>query len=309
MRRLIASAAVLLTLAVAGLPLLLWWRPAPQLAGRLDDLDADAAGLLRGPPGVVAVTRDGPAGRPSCRIVHVRDWHLIPPDLHALDAGRQGERYAEHLDTVEACQAGQARVLAALVEGQGPRVLPAEGLTPSGLKAWAARVEALPDAAAQQADLRRMVDEAEALGEKELAREVRELIEQHRRDRLELGAAGWLAAEYGVKVLPLDDPDTLDGADPRRTGGRLDPARRRARQAAMVRRAVEAGPVAVLLLGGADDVSNCIPSPATRAALADAAPRRPQQVRQRRGLAGHRQAEERRLAHPLKPQPPGLDGD
>jgi hypothetical protein len=34
----------------------------------------------------------------------------------------------------------------------------------------------------------------------------------------------------------------------------LDPARVRARQAAMVRRALRAGPVAVLVLGGAHDL-------------------------------------------------------
>jgi hypothetical protein len=157
MRRLVGSVAVLLTLA-GGVLGLLWWRPAPPV-GRLDDLDADAAGLLRRLPGVVAVTGDGPRGL-SHRIIHLRDWHLIPRDLHALDAGRARERYDEHLATVEACQRGQERLLAPLVQRHGLHSLLTEGLTPSELKAWAARVEALRDAASQQADLRQTLREA-----------------------------------------------------------------------------------------------------------------------------------------------------
>jgi hypothetical protein len=56
-------------------------------------------------------------------------------------------------------------------------------------------------------------------------------------------------------VLPLDETETLDGANPRRAGGRLDPPQVAARQAAMVRRALRAGPVVVLVLGGAHDLS------------------------------------------------------
>jgi hypothetical protein len=67
---------------------------------------------------------------------------------------------------------------------------------------------------------------------------------------------GWLASKRLAEVRPLDDAATLYAADPRRTGGRIDEAKVRARQAAIVRRVLaQPEPVVVLVLGGSHDLT------------------------------------------------------
>ncbi len=92
--------------------------------------------------------------------------------------------------------------------------------------------------------------------------EAAEVIERHRRDALELGApAVLLAAGELEEALPLDDAVALEGANPVTPGGkvRLDPAKLRARQEAIVRGLAAQGvPCAVIVLGGAHDLSGSV---------------------------------------------------
>ena len=57
-------------------------RPAEQ---RLDDIDNDAAAILRRLPEVAQVTRHGLEDSPSHRIVHLLDWHFVPKDMYSAD--------------------------------------------------------------------------------------------------------------------------------------------------------------------------------------------------------------------------------
>jgi hypothetical protein len=166
-------------------------RPAAE---RLDDLAGNPVSLLRSLPGVAEVWRSGSIS-PTVRIVHLQDWHAIPPDLHALDGGKNGQSYADHLDEVEAVQADLLALLRALAEEQGVKEVLAEGLTPDGMMAWRARLDAYAEAAGQQTDLQRTLEDADRLGKPDLVRKALELLEQHRRDRLDLGPVGVLQAE------------------------------------------------------------------------------------------------------------------
>jgi hypothetical protein len=65
---------------------------------------------------------------------------------------------------VEAVQADLSVLLRALVEEQGVKEVLAEGLTPDGLAAWRARLDAYRDAAGRQPELQKMAAEAEKLG-------------------------------------------------------------------------------------------------------------------------------------------------
>ena len=78
-----------------------------------------------------------------------------------------------------------------------------------------------------------------------------------REQSLEYGAAGRLASRGAIDVLPLDDADLLEGAKPVRPDGtvRFDPKKVEARHDGQVRRALAAGPCAVIVLGGAHDLS------------------------------------------------------
>jgi hypothetical protein len=59
------------------------YRPTTQ--ARIDDSGTAVVDLLRGLPGVVRVEVGVRTDQPTCRIVHLRDWHFVPKDLYALD--------------------------------------------------------------------------------------------------------------------------------------------------------------------------------------------------------------------------------
>ena len=57
----------------------------PKNKTRIDDLDAPVVDLLRQLPGVVHVEVAVAAAKPTCRIVHLRDYHFVPKELYAID--------------------------------------------------------------------------------------------------------------------------------------------------------------------------------------------------------------------------------
>src|SRR5262245_22279775 len=57
---------------------------APKVAGRLDELAADAAAMLRQLPGVARVDVLVTCPKPTHRIIQLRDWHFVPRELHAV---------------------------------------------------------------------------------------------------------------------------------------------------------------------------------------------------------------------------------
>jgi hypothetical protein len=60
----------------------------PKLSRRMDDLSVPAADLLRQLPGVADVEVLVSFEKPTHRIVHLRDWHFVPPDFLRQDAGK-----------------------------------------------------------------------------------------------------------------------------------------------------------------------------------------------------------------------------
>lgn len=49
-------------------------------------MESSTADLLRPLPGVVQVEAAVHADQPTHRIVHLRDWHFVPKNLHAFDS-------------------------------------------------------------------------------------------------------------------------------------------------------------------------------------------------------------------------------
>lgn len=239
---------------------------APTPAHAADESTGPHADALRQLPGVSEVEVLVAVARPTRRIIHVRDWHYVPRDLYALDlrqaAGRQlddrevDDRFQELIREVDAVQRDQEQILTALSRRHGQRRVLAEGLTPEGetnyrdvlsvFKATEDRIASLRESAAgldpRPAEINQQIEI--------MARDLRE-------KSLEYGAGGRLAGRGVIEVLPLDDADLLEGAKPIRPDGtvRFDPDRVEARHDGQVRRALAAGPVAVLVLGGAHDLS------------------------------------------------------
>src|SRR5262249_51494762 len=87
------------------------------------------------------------------RIVHVRDLHLVPRDLFALDARQAAGRplsdadvdrlYEQHLLETELVQIEQTVLLRCLARHHGLRRARVEGLTAKGVPLFREKVEAL----------------------------------------------------------------------------------------------------------------------------------------------------------------------
>src|SRR5262249_41205661 len=130
----------------------------------------DVSGILRQLPGVADVAVAVRADAPARRIVHLRDWHLVPRDQYAaeLRAARPGlsdsdvdRLYRELTLEVEAVQLEQMAFLRCLIRHHGLRRVCAEGLTERNLPDFRERVEALRTAEREQVPrYRKLVQEA-----------------------------------------------------------------------------------------------------------------------------------------------------
>jgi hypothetical protein len=258
-------------------------RYAPTTPGRIDELTTPAADLLGGLPFVAKVEVALRARRPACRIIQIRDYHFVPPDLFHQEIVAMTDRmptvdeggllYQEHLLRVELVQVQQLALLRCLVKHHGLKTVHMERLTAEGVPEFKTRVAALKEADPHQDELRRQLAEVQALLKKltdegkagseryakaqAVEKEIVELLEHHRLELLELGAvARLLVAGELREVLPLDDAKLLDAAKPKLGDGKLasNPFAAVFREAWMARTLTEAGPVAVAVLGGAHNL-------------------------------------------------------
>jgi len=252
---------------------------APTIKTRIDDLDSPVADLLRQLPGVVKVEVGTTAKKPTSRIIHLRDWHFVPKELYALDMkevhGRElsadeiDRLHQELLLEVELVQIEQMAVLRCLIKHHGLKRVFSEGFSPGELNAYRERIavlkamdqEQVPKVRTQLEEVRKLI--ADATGErKEKAQEIEaqllELLDDHKERLLEMGAAGRLLISGELEdVLPLEDADALEKAKPISPSGgvKLDPVKVEARHDAQVKAALREGPVAVIVLGGAHDLT------------------------------------------------------
>lgn len=221
---------------------------------------------IRSLPGVADVELLVAVENPARSVVHVRDWHVVPRDLYALDlrqaAGRPLDdreidaRLRELVREVDAIQQEQEMILNALAARYGLRRVLVEGLTPEGMANYRGVLSVFK---ATEDRLARLRESAAGLDPRpaDIDRQVEAMARDLREKSLEYGASGRLMGRGVIDVLPLDDADLLEGARPVRSDGavRFDHDKVEARHDGQVRRALAAGPCAVLVLGGAHDLS------------------------------------------------------
>jgi hypothetical protein len=238
----------------------------PAIAGRIDDLTADAAAILCQLPGVIRVDVAVPVEKPRQRIIHVRDWPLIPGDRFAAQLRAQPFLGDDQLDLlldqmlveVEQVQAEQIVLLRCLALHHGLRAVFAEGLSAADLPAYREEVErqrALTQQLPQwhYESLRLQKGHNEQAGRSEAV--LHGMLAERRLTLLGLGAPGRLwAAEQIAEVLPLevDKSRTAEG------GLRLEAGEARARAEGRVQTALQQGPLAVLVLRGDQDLTESI---------------------------------------------------
>jgi hypothetical protein len=196
------------------------------------------------------------------RIIQLRDWHYVPPNLFALDvrqvAGRPlsdeavDKLYQKLLLKVELVQIEQGAILGCLVKHHGLRRVLVEGLTPQGIENYKEIVAALRDMDKQVAEMQKMRAKL-----KDDAAAIDEMVREHRKRLLEYGAAVQLEIAQQVEVLPLDDRDLLERAKPVERDGKMqmDPASRQVRHDGQVKAALKSGPCSFIILGGNHNLS------------------------------------------------------
>ena len=221
-----------------------------SLPGRsLSDLKAPAVAILQNLPGVEAVEVLVAAERPAHRIVQIADWHFVSRDAFAADIRDQADEaisddeldrlYAEHLDEVRRVQLQQRRLLRELIRRRGVVRVFCEGLTDSDMPVYEIIIEHFRRRGLEERELRpgaETVDDA----------------------ALRIGSAGQLlAAGELAEVLPSEDESVYEQANPLTGDGQLrfDSRANGARQVAIVRRLLDSGSLAVVILGGDHDLS------------------------------------------------------
>jgi hypothetical protein len=254
----------------------------PKTQTRIDDLDSPVDDILRQLPGVTQVEVAVTAAKPTCRIVHLRDWHFVPKDLYALDLKQAHGRdltddeidrlHQELLLEIELVQLEQIALLRCLIKHHGLKKVFSEGFSAKELEAYRERIavlrsmenEQVPQVRKQLGEVRSLIDGSNG-GTKEKAQAIEKqlvaMLDEHKHRLLEMGAAGRLLISGELEeVLPLEDAVALDRAKPISPSGgvKLDPVKLEARHDAQVKATMKEGRVAVIVLGGSHDLTGSI---------------------------------------------------
>jgi hypothetical protein len=201
--------------------------------------DVDA---LRNNPSVASV-REVLHGA-EVRIIHVRDWHLVPKKDFAIDTELEGKEledaYAKHLESVEAVQRSQLGVLSGTKEVFG------EGLTEENYPIFKAEIRVL-----------RPFHLELAKHDPYASDESYRIFEEHHLTLLRIGAAGRLMLDEKLTVMPCEGKEYE--TRPIKHGKIvLDKKAIEAREDAIVRNLLKYEGTVYLVLGGAHDLSDNI---------------------------------------------------
>jgi len=144
--------------------------------------------------------------KPTRRIVHLRDWHLVPRELHAVDLRQAAGRavsdeevdvlHAEHLLEVELVQLEQTAILKCLTKHHRLRRVLSEGLTAQGVAVYKAKVDALRELDRRLPSLRQQLSELPSEKRADVEKAVDSLNNELRRGLVELGAPARLLGSW-----------------------------------------------------------------------------------------------------------------
>jgi hypothetical protein len=201
----------------------------------LDDLQSDAASLLRESDGVDRVEHLVAVPHPRYRIIHIADWHTVPADLYAADlrdvddslTDEEIEQDHAFSDAVtKVVQASQRQLLRRIGRHEGVHCVHVEGVTDSDLSAYLTLVRSV-------------------------GRHGPDFLPPH------FGAAAQALIAGDIKELaPAEDESAHERAAIEAVGQLVfDGPANAAREAAIVRRLIESGPLSVIMLGGDHDLS------------------------------------------------------
>lgn len=230
--------------------------PTAQLESETTvSLPGPNAEVLRSLPGVHSVVVYPASKGATHRIIHIRNWHFVPKadfaaDLRSLEGEALSDeeidtRYDEFLAEVDTVQAEQRKLLMSLIENHGLKQVAIEGLTKDEMPTFDKRIKVLRD-----------FEKHKPTGDSPIDLFI---LEMNRHDLLEIGAAGqlYLQGKLG-EVLPAEEAGVFEQANPVSDDGKVvfDEKRNVAREDAVVRTLLKAGPLSVIVMGGAHDLTD-----------------------------------------------------
>lgn len=221
----------------------------------MTSLSGPNAEAMRSLPGVHSVVVHPASKGATHRIIHIRNWHFVPKadfaaDLRSLEGEALSDeeidtRYDEFLAEVDTVQVEQRKLLMSLIEHHGLKQVAIEGLSKDEMPAFEKMVKVLRD-----------FEKRKPTGDSPIDLFI---LEMNRHDLLEIGAAGQLYLQGKLaEVLPAEDASALEEANPVGGDGKVvfDEKRNVAREDAVVRTLLKAGPLAVIVMGGAHDLAD-----------------------------------------------------
>jgi len=178
------------------------------------------------------------------RIIHIRDWHLVPKADFAIDTELVGkdldDANDQHLRDVERVQKSELKILA------GVRTVYGEGLTEENYPIYKAEIRSL-----------RPFHHELAKFDPDDGEDSKRIFAEHRMTLLRLGAAGQLMLDEKLTVRPCEGKEYENR--PIKDGKVvLDTKIIGAREDAIVRNLLKQQGTVYLVLGGAHDLSDNI---------------------------------------------------
>lgn len=254
---------------------LVFWNPHRDQrrlneATDITDLKTPAVDILRGLPGVADVRVLVKVEKPSARYIQLVDLPLLTKEAFTskLKQEKRGvteeqvdAQYQQHVREVEAVQEGQMALLRVLIQKHGLKEVGVLGWTERTRADFEVKIEALRAVEKQMPALQKQLDEVRLLMVQmqaterdkterydqvaDIEKEISGLVEKHRLALLAVGAGGRLLMAGELGVFPLE-ADELQG------GSQTDEHKAQVRNDAIVRNALEHGPVTVIILGDVD---------------------------------------------------------
>lgn len=222
---------------------------------------------LRSAPGVYEVTNNT-VRNPSRRLIHILDWHFVDRSDFATDTALNGEEleraYIQHLSDVEAVQSQQRKLLQYLVERHALRTVYLEGISSETLNSFESTLDLILKDRRTVASTRSLLaDNAVQSVLDDTDIDPADLLSSSvalRLNYLQIGAAGQLALDGRICIMPAEDEAAYQAADPLASGEyRFDAAANERRETAICRTALAKDKVAMVILGSDHDLADNVP--------------------------------------------------
>ncbi|MFI4852592.1 MAG: hypothetical protein ACIAZJ_26065 [Gimesia chilikensis] len=216
--------------------------------------DSDLIPQLRKLPSVHSVKSTPIKTKPKQIIIHLLNWHFVSKEDFASDLSDASDKelseaeiekeYLEFLNDVEVVQKEQKQILRYLIKHHMVQTVYMEGLTEKNLSVFNSFIKTLREFEVPDGD-----------GAFDLF-----FKEQYRRDCLQMGAAQLLINRQLESVLPLENAEAFEAANPVGKDGkiRFDKSTEEKREDEMVKILMKGLGIKVIVLGGGHDLTGSI---------------------------------------------------